>query len=335
MPRARKVGVTKRPVARTRKLPCSVVTVLVTFLGCVTVCATSGCGSSGAATPPAGYRPPLHMSPRSLAFTPGSSRLARKTLRTIATGLRAAPVLHDSAVHFEYVQFRMIVVNLGSPETYALRQTLADEVTVMPDSSAVIREQVLSSPRFISRADRRAWQATGQRPYTSPSNHAGASFSAERPAGSWSFTPQGVSLTFAGVRHLPTTRPALDGELARLLGARGDTVPPAALSLRQYGFLLAAAPLSGSVRVALLESIVDLPGIHVCGNLFPSRRPHFDAFCINGDRRDPVGTGILVNPRTGVVGLVCERLYYPTPLYVRVRVGTLLDSDTFSARVPA
>jgi hypothetical protein len=84
-----------------------------------------------------------------------------------------------------------------------------------------------------------------------------------------------------------------------------------------------------------LESVGDLPGIHVCSNLFPSRGSHFDAFCINGNPRGPLGTGILLDPHSGVVGLVCERLYDPTPLYLRVRLGTLIDSYAFSAQAPS
>ncbi len=324
---AEAAGHDREPV-QVRRLP----RVAATFLGFVAVCVAAGCGGSLPAMPPAQYLPPLRVSPRSLAVKPASARAAKQTLRTIADSLRPPRAIRDRRVQFAYVVFRMIVVNPGSSQGYALSQTLADRLTVMPDSSATIREQVLTSPTFLSKTDRKEWKATGEQPYASPSNHAGESRRESLPPGGWSFTPQGIKLTYAGVRHLPAARPALARDLARLLGARGHALPPAGLSLRQYGFLLAAAPLTRPVRVALLESIGNLPGIHVCGDLFPSRGPHDGAFCVNGD---PMGTGILLNPHTGVVDLVCERLDDLTPLFPRVPVGTLVDSFAFSVEAPA
>jgi hypothetical protein len=236
------------------------------------------------------------------------------------------------SVSFGTVQYQLIRVNPGSPDAYVADQIVAEEVTVKPDSSARTHEEVLRSPRLVSKVDRLHWQATGRRPFASPSDHAGASFTRNLPAGAWSFTPQGQVATFKQIRKLPTAERALTGELGRLLGAADHTTPPPALSLRQYGFLLAAAPLTRAGRKAILEAMGSLPGIHMCDALFPRQSLHGDAFCINGN---PTGTEILLNPRTGVAVVVRDRLDKQTPRYPNMTVGTLVGSYTFSLQPSA
>lgn len=301
---------------------------MIALLGSAIVGVAAGCGSSSTpASPPLGYRPPLRVSPRALAPAPGSALAARKKLRGMIRTLKPPLARRDRAVHFGYAVFRVILVNPGSPAGFALSQTLDDEFRVMPDSSATIDERVLTSPRFVSNADRRKWESTGKRPYASTANHAGASRREELPRGGWSFTPQGRKLTFARVRHLPAARSPLTQELAHLLGAHGQLQPPAALSLQQYAFLLATAPVTRAVRVTLLNSMSSLPGIYLCGGVFPAHDPHYEALCVNGH---PLSTEILLNSHTGVVALVCQRLDDRTPLFPNLTIGSLIDSYTFS-----
>src|SRR5205823_8302513 len=100
-----------------------------------------------------------------------------------------------------------------------------------------------------------------------------------------------------------------------------------ALSLRQYGFLLATAPLAGGTRSALLKAMGLLPGVHSCDAVFPNHPAHDAALCVEGN---PTGTEILLDRRTGVVTAVCERLGKPASLYPNMAVGALVDCYSFS-----
>lgn len=297
------------------------------LLGLVFVIVAAGCGASGKKPPLWRYHPPLRVSAHVLAVAPGSSRVAKHSLRVIADTLSAPRFSSTDSVSFATIQYQLISVNPGSPDAYSADQIIANEVTVKPDSSARTREEVLRPPRLLSTVDRLHWLAAGRRPFASPSDRAGASFSRNLPAGAWSFTPQGQVATFKQIRKLPTAERALTGALGRLLGATNHTTAPAALSLLQYGFLLAAAPLTRGGRKAILEAMGSLPGIHMCDALFPQQSLHGDAFCLNGD---PSSTEILLDPRTGVALVVSERLDKRAPLYPNMRVGTLTSSYTFT-----
>jgi hypothetical protein len=223
-------------------------------------------------------------------------------------------------------KYELMITNAGSPDAFTADQSVAEELTVMPNSSASIREEVLKPPRLVSKVDRLHWQAAGGRPFASPTDHGGASRKQMLPAGTWSFTPQGHT-TFKQALALPATPRMLTGQLERLLGATGKATPPASLSLSQYGFLLAAAPLTSTTRKALLSAMGELPGIHLCGALFPHAHLHDEAFCVNGD---PTSTGVLLDPRTGVASVVSQRLNKPDLLYPNMPAGALVDSATFS-----
>lgn len=294
---------------------------------CVLVLGMTGCGTAERMPLLLRYRPPLRVPPSALAIDPGASRVAKHALRVIARTMQAPRFPDEKSVSFGDVAYQLIITNAGSAEAFTADQTVTDELTVMPDSSARMREEVLRPPRLISRIDQRHWQAAGRRPFTSPSDRAGTAFRRKLPAGAWSFTPQGRLMTFQRVRELPTARSTMTKELGRLLGAAGRAAPPASLSLRQYGFILATAPLTRGARKALLEALGALRGIHMCDALFPGGSPEGDALCVNGN---PTSTEILLDPDTGVVTVVCERLDKPTLFYPNMRVGSLVDSNSFS-----
>jgi hypothetical protein len=70
-----------------------------------------------------------------------------------------------------------------------------------------------------------------------------------------------------------------------------------------------------------------LPGVYGCNDVFPAYTSGRVAFCVNGY---PTTTQVLLDRRTGVAIVVCERLNALTPLFPGMAVGALLDSDTFS-----
>jgi hypothetical protein len=244
------------------------------------------------------------------------------------TGTMRAPVFSgDNPIRFGVVQYELIIANAGSPDAFTVAHTVADEFTVMHDSSANVRHEVLTSPRFVSKVDRTHWQAGGRQPYASSTDLAGASSHEKINPGDFGFTPHGRTVTFEQVRSFPAAPKALAQELGRFLGS-GSTP---ALSLRQYGFLLATAPLTRSARKALLEAIGALPRVYGCSALFPRRSLHDYGFCINGD---PTSTEILIDRHTGAAVVVSERLDASTPLYPNVAAGALVDSYTFSLQPP-
>lgn len=233
------------------------------------------------------------------------------------------------SVSFSDVEYELIVVNPGSPDAFVASQTIAEEVRVLRDSSAIMRRTVLTSPRFVSEVDRLHWQAAGRRPFASSTDRAGESFRTTFPPGAFSFTPHGRPVTFRQAYALPGNVRALTQQLRRLLGAPTNSTPPATLSLWQYGFLLATAPLTPAGRAAILEAIGGLPGLYECDRLFGTHRPRGDAFCVDGN---PTTTEILLNPESGVAVLACERLDDRTPLYPNLPVGSLVNSVTFSLK---
>jgi hypothetical protein len=298
------------------------------LLGCV-VLAAAGCGASGRTPTLSRHR--LNASATGQALAASFSRAAEHALRTIAKTMRAPRFSSDGPVHFGNVQYQLITMNSGLPHAFTADQVVEQTWTVRPDSSASLGEEVLRSPQLRSEVDRLQWQAAGRPHYVSRTDHAGMSVRRDVSAGAFSFTPQGRVLTFKRVRMLPTAPSALAAVLGRLLSAAGPATPPAAMSLRQYGFVLATAPLTPAARRAILEAMAALPGIHMCGSLFPAHPRHDEAFCVNGD---PTNTEILLHTRTGVVVVVRERSNQATRFFPNVPGGSLISSYIFSSQPP-
>jgi hypothetical protein len=299
--------------------------VAAALLGCLALCAT-GCGGSGRAVPLSTYHPPLAVSPSATRVDPDSSGTAEHTLRLVAKTMKPPLFSDEQSLRFAVVEYQLIITDAGSRDAFAVDQTVARTLKVEPDSSATMREDVLESPEFLTKNDRLRWQASGKPPYASPDDRAGRSIRSELGEGTFTFTSQGAPLTFRQARDLPTSPRALIQSLMRF-GMRGDRAPPAAMSLSQYGFLLATAPLTRATRKALLEAVGLLPGVHTCRAFFPGRGSHRDAFCVNGD---PTDSELLLDTRTGVADVVAERLDDVSPLYPGMTVGALVSCDTFS-----
>lgn len=261
-------------------------------------------------------------------MAPSSARAAKEALQRIAAHIAARGFSEDHLVSFTYVEYQLINHNAGSPDGFAAAQTVAETLSVRSDSSATLLEKVLSAPHLVSRIDERRWRAAGQPSLASTTDRAGSSYSQRLPAGAWSFTPQGrTRLTFAGVRSLPSNERSLARTLARVLEGSSETTPPATQSLVEYGFLLATAPLKPGTRQALIEAMRSLPGIHLCASQLLGRGRRGDAFCVNGD---PTDIGVLLDPRTGIVRVLGERLSRRTPFYPDRAVGELVGSYAFT-----
>lgn len=220
-------------------------------------------------------------------------------------------------------QFHLIIVNAGTSDAVTLDETVVIRAEVLPDSSARVREDVVKAPTFSSRIDRLRWKAGGGRslPDMALSPHEWVVAS-----GRFSFTPHGSPITFRTARDLPTNQPLLIQALTRSLTGTQAEAPAPALRLRQYGFLLATAPLTHAVRSGLLASVAKMHGLRICTGSLANHAARTEAFCIHGH---PTSTEILLDPQRGVVCEIRERLTGPTPLFPRLKTGALVDSDSF------
>ena len=285
----------------------------------------AGCGDSESARHHPSIPAPTRLAGETFARKPDASPLAtRRLLESIASGVRPPHSSPRAPVHFRDEQRYFLIANAGSADAFVLSETVVRRVMVMPNSAALIRARVVSPPTFVSRRDWRHWRAAGspRLPGT-----ARASYSWTLPVGAFSFTPHGMPVTSQVARRLPASPSALRDELQRLLREPGGARPPAAMLLRQYGFLLGTAPLSRAVRKALVRAIAALPGIYTCDERFARNRRRGNAFCVNGS---PTDTEILLNRTSGVALVVRERLHNLTLLYPNRPVGAVVDSDTFS-----
>jgi hypothetical protein len=98
--------------------------------------------------------------------------------------------------------------------------------------------------------------------------------------------------------------------------------------LRQYGFLLATAPLSDRARAALVRAMARLPGVHLCrGGRDLLDRPGVGV-CLD-DEYDSIR--VLFDARTGVVLSVDQRVSQPSVIFPGLHAGALVQADTFAA----
>lgn len=251
------------------------------------------------------------------------SRWARR-LEAWASRLGSSRSASSNPIEFRDREYALEVINAGTRNAYALGRTLLHVVRVMPDSSADEDIRVVSAG-FVSRSARLHWKASGspRLRYTR-----GVAYAWKAPARSFSFVPEGSPMTFGQARRLPSTAARVSERFRRLLGARGGGPTTNALLLRQYGFVLAVAPISARVRKSLLRAMALLPGLSSCGQR-TNRGSRVVVLCLVGGA---TRTEVILNPRSGLALTVRERLDEPSPLYPGVAVGDLIGSDTFVAR---
>src|SRR4051812_353797 len=161
---------------------------------------TAGCGGSSRMPQFSHYHPPLRVSPNSLA-SGYPADTARNALRTIARTMSSPEFRGERPVRFSRFEYRFLIMNAGSPNAFSTQQAVAEEIRVLPDSSAKIHQRVVTSPRLVSTMDRVHWRAGGRPQYETPASHAGASNEVGIASGDYSFTPLGRTVTFARARR--------------------------------------------------------------------------------------------------------------------------------------
>jgi hypothetical protein len=244
-------------------------------------------------------------------------------IASIALTARFPDISPHKAVRFSVTTFSLDITNAGSPTAFTFSTRDAFTALVRPNSSAALLYETSSIPRPESRRDLQLWRAAG-----SPRNvtRAEAMHASTVPAGTYTFAPQGKTITFSAAATLPTNPGRLRASLLSDLESRYGSDVPAAASLRQYGYILAVSPLSRGGRRAALEALGGLRGVGTCGRP-PKARLTLLTLCAAGPLTD---TTVTISTATGVACSVAETLTRTSPLFPHVPVGATVDSAAFT-----
>jgi hypothetical protein len=167
------------------------------------------------------------------------------------------------------------------------------------------------------------WQAAG-RPSLGQAPGAGAMQTI--PAGQYTFVPQGRNLTYRQAARLPAERDSLAAVLADHLSAYADPHPPAGLELKEVAYLIATAPLTDKVRTAAWQVMASLPGLSICQVPTGQVDSGTIDLCIDSSGDE---TLVDVDPDTGAIVTIADRLMQTSPAYPHVAAGTIVGSSTF------
>lgn len=286
--------------------------------GCGTGPATIGAGPASTANPHL-PRPALQL-PMAGSAVDMAEQIAT---RWAAPGAPAAAV--NIPIEFRTVDYSATVFSPGSPGGFTAFITTRHTTVVTTTSAATIVASNSASPRFATPADKAMWQAAG-RPSLGQAPASGATRTI--PAGQYTFLPQGRNLTYRQAASLPADRDSLAAVLADHLSAYAGLHPPASLQLKQVAYLIATGPLTDDVRAAAWQVVASLPGLAICQNQSSQAQSGEIDLCI-----DSAGHEILVNvnPDSGAIASIAERLTETSAVYPHVAAGTVVGSSTFLA----
>lgn len=276
----------------------------------------AGCGSGRVPQPDVSARQVAGVA--TTEITGPAGRLAESLARASAAR-RIAPA-PGGDVRFRMIQYSPVITNAGSPGGYAVFVQQARSVVVLPSSAATLSISGDGPARFLTPAARAAWQAAGK---PALPHFPGKPVTASVPAGTWSFLPQGKVLTYQAAESLPATAVALSSQVRALTGSR----PPATQMLTQLGYLLAAAPLTAAGRTAAWMSVATLPGLRLCAPATDLVGRSGTTLCVSAAGQE---TDLVVNPSSGSVLAVQDRLLQQDAAYPGISPGTVLQSTTFT-----
>jgi hypothetical protein len=286
-----------------------------------------GCGSGVA---PAASGTASRADPRlqAMALPHPAADSAPAATRTIAArwaARRPPATIPGRPIEIRTVEYTATVFNPGSSTAFTAFITTQRTVIVAPSSAAAVEARNAAPARFATPADDSSWRAAG-RPSLGQ-----ASASGQRQAiaqGQFSFIPQGSTLTYAEAAALPSTPGGIQTALLDHLRPYSGTHPPASLELKQLAYLIAMAPLTNAARAAAWRLVASLPGLHLCAPQHTRIPGPGLQLCI-GSPDDQ--TELTVNPETGAVISVADRLVRGSQLYPHVSPATIVASSTFQA----
>lgn len=280
--------------------------------GCGTGPASTGVGSASAADPALRGSAP----PRS---TPASAAGIAREIAARWSGRDAPPFAVNRPIRFQTRDYTAIVFAPGSPDGFTAFLTVDRTTVVTTESAATIVTSDSAPVRFATPSDQAIWQAAGRPPL---GQAPATSVTQTIPAGQYTFIPQGRNLTYGQAAQLPAQRDSLAAVLVERLGASAS----ASLQLEDVAYVIATAPLTDPVRAAAWQVMAALPGLRIC----PDPATDVDSgpigLCI-----DSPGDEILVtvDPDTGAIATIADRLMQTSPAYPHVAAGTIIESSTF------
>jgi hypothetical protein len=236
---------------------------------------------------------------------------------------RAPGGLAGASVRFRDIEYYAMVSDPGTAHAFTVFATATREVTVQPSSAARVDTTGVSGPRFTAPPERARWRAAGNPPLP-PVPARGNVLS--MPRGTFSFIPQGTTLTYQEARSLPASPGAVSAVIRAHLRAYAGLDPPATLVVKQLGFLLATAPLSRATRSAAWTALASVPGLRRCGSGkdLAGRPGHWLCVSAGGEEAK-----VLIGGRAGSVLAVADRLLQPSAFYPGVPDGSIIEADTF------
>ena len=241
--------------------------------------------------------------------------------RWAAPGAPAAAL--GTPIEFRAIDYTAIVTDPGASDGYTAFVTTRRTTLVTPASAATINASNGASPRFATPADQAMWQSSG-RPALAQAPATGRTQTV--PTGQFTFLPQGSALTYQQATALPAEQGKLAAAIVEHLTPYSGPHPPASLELKQVAYLIATAPLSDAVRSAAWQVVASLPGLAICQNPSGPATPRAIDLCIDsaGDE-----TLVSVNPDTGTILVITDRLMQTSRMYPHVAAGTVVGSSTF------
>jgi hypothetical protein len=247
---------------------------------------------------------------------------ARALIESVAghSGTGSGP---GAPVHYRDTGFGALVYNPGTPNAFTAYVTATRDVTVQPSSAASVRVISAGTPEFGTATDRAHWQAAG-RPALDSGLAAGQVMA--DPVGQFSFLPQVKALTYQQATALPTTPAGVLAVVRADSTSSPDVAPPATLLLRQFGFLLAIAPLSPAGRSAAWRALLLVPGVRLCGTATDLAGRTGQGLCADGDGYE---VEMLVDPAAGAMLEVRKSLTQRSMMYPGAAPGKVVEVDTF------
>jgi hypothetical protein len=278
----------------------------------------SGCGSGPVAV---GVGPLTAVNPRVPGTLPQPSAQGSAADLARAIAVRWAATSAPSpgtAIEWQAIDYTASVFSPGTPKGFTAFLTTRHTIMVTAASAATIDASNGAPPRFATSADQALWLAAG-RPSLGEAPASGQRLTI--PVDAYSFLPQGSILTYRQAVALPADPARLTAAILDHLGPYAGPDPPASLELKQLSYLIATAPLTSKTRSAAWQAVAALPGLRTC-----QTRPHAIELCLDSTSNQ---TLVRVDPATGVILAIADRLLRPSPMYPHVSVGALDEWTTF------
>jgi hypothetical protein len=306
-------------VASTRAILISIAVAGVLLSGCgagpATISVPTGAGPASAADP--------HLDGSGPQPAPGSAVGVAQEIAARWTAPGAPAPTLGTPIEFRAIDYTATVTDAGTSDGYTAFVTTRRTTLVTPASAATIDASNGASPRFATPADQAMWQSSG-RPALAQAPATGQTQTV--PAGQFTFLPQGTNLTYQQAAALPAEQDKLAAAIVDHLSPYSGPHPPASLELKQVAYLIATAPLTDAVRSAAWQVVASLSGLAICQNTSGPAAPRTIELCI-GSAGDE--TLVSVNPGTGAILMIADRLLRTSPIYPHVADGTVVGSSTF------